>query len=370
MDAADYERAGLYDPRAEDAAERLELLEFLDAQGVTLEAMVEADVANSLPSAAADHMGRPAEPISLREVAERAGMPLELATEAWLAIGLGPTDPDEPRFAEEDVETFASFGIASQVFTKEAILAFTRQAGSAMARMAEAGQAIYMRELQGPLTAQGARPVELARGFVAGTIASRTVPRVLRTFYRLHWTEALRRFRRARAGVAGFESVRLAVGFIDLVGYTPLAEQLEKDELTRVIADFESHAFDVVTAREGRIVKLIGDEIMFTALDAAAACDIALTLFETLGERRAVTPRGGLAVGELITRGGDHYGPIVNLASRIADLAVPDEILVTTDLRDEVVKADVPGFRFDPAGRRMLKGLDAAVEVFSLSPAG
>ena len=369
MNASDFEQAGLYDPSAEDAGDRLELLEFLVAQGVPLEMMVEADAAGDLATAVAEHLTRPAAPVSLREIAKQSDMTLDLAQEAFQAIGLGPTDPDAARFHPDDVETFVAFKLASEVFGKDAILQFTRQAGSGMARLAEAGAASFMRDLQGPLAGQGARPVAIAEAYVAAAAASRTVPGVLRTFYRLHWTEAQRRFRRARAGVSGFESLRLAVGFVDLVGYTPLAQQLALDELTRVIVEFEARAFDVVTSRDGRIVKLIGDEVMFTALDAVGACEIALELFETLGGDAAIKPRGGLAVGELLTRGGDHYGPIVNLAARVADLAVPDEILVTTDVRDDVAKADARGVAFDPAGRRMLKGFEDPVELYSLSRA-
>jgi adenylate cyclase len=78
-----------------------------------------------------------------------------------------------------------------------------------------------------------------------------------------------------------------------------------------------------------------------------------------------VTPRGGLAVGEILSRGGDYYGPVVNLASRIADMAVPNEILVTADLRE---RADTPGepLTFDPAGRRLPKGFDEPIELFAL----
>ncbi len=58
----------------------------------------------------------------------------------------------------------------------------------------------------------------------------------------------------------------------------------------------------------------------------------------------------------------------MNLASRIADLAVPDEILVSTEVREETIKA-TDDYRFDPAGRRMLKGFEEPVEVFSLTRA-
>ena len=61
-----------------------------------------------------------------------------------------------------------------------------------------------------------------------------------------------------------------------------------------------------------------------------------------------MTPRGGLALGEMLTRGGDYYGPVVNLASRVADLAVPREILVTAELRDRA--GGRSGLTFSPPG--------------------
>jgi adenylate cyclase len=369
MDPNDYQAAGLYDPDAENAAERLELLEFLAASGVTLEQMVEAEANGVLLMAAADQVVMPGERISLREMAHRAGISEEEAQVAWRVVGIGgPVEPDEPRFVDQDVPAFANFHLACELFGTEPILQWARLAGSFTARLAEAGWALFMSDLERPLAEARATEPELARAFVAGSVASAGVPGTLDTFYRHHWEATTRRFRAARAGVAGFDSIRLAVGFVDLVGFTPLAQALPTSEFNRRIADFEARAYDIATSREGRIVKLIGDEVMFTALDAPGACEIALTLFETLGEHGAVTPRSGLAIGELITRAGDYYGPVVNLASRAADQAVPDEILVSAELREETVKA-TDDYRFDPAGRRMLKGFDEPVEVFSLARA-
>jgi len=62
---------------------------------------------------------------------------------------------------------------------------------------------------------------------------------------------------------------------------------------------------------------------MFVAVDAGAACEIALTLLERFADDPAVTPRGGFAEGRLLMRGGDYYGSAVNLASRLGELAVP-----------------------------------------------
>jgi class 3 adenylate cyclase len=55
----------------------------------------------------------------------------------------------------------------------------------------------------------------------------------------------------------------------------------------------------------------------------------------------------------------------VNLASRIAELAVPNEILVTDEVRARSERALAP-LHFDAAGRRMLKGFDEPVELFAL----
>ncbi|MGH9015420.1 MAG: hypothetical protein ACRDZ1_16000 [Acidimicrobiia bacterium] len=256
--------------------------------------MIDADARGTLVTAASDqNVLRRSELISLRELARRADMTLEDAQEAWRAVGLGAADPDQPRFVERDVETWVNFRFACEVFGKEAILQFTRNAGSMMARLAEAGMASFMTDLERPLTEGKATELEVAQAMMAGSLAAAGVPMVLETFYWQHWQAAIRRFQVARSGVAGFDRVRLAVGFVDLVGFTPLAQQLADQELSRTIADFEARAFDCATSREGRIVKLIGDEVMFTALDAPGACEIALELFATLGEHRAVRPRAG-----------------------------------------------------------------------------
>ena len=112
------------------------------------------------------------------------------------------------------------------------------------------------------------------------------------------------------------------------------------------------------------MVKHIGDEVMFVAVDPNAACEIALELVEaveTLG--RGVRPRGAVAFGPVLQRAGDYYGPVVNLASRVAELAVPYEILVTEEL---VHAAEHWSLAFKPAGRRMLKGFEEPVSLWEL----
>ena len=137
-----------------------------------------------------------------------------------------------------------------------------------------------------------------------------------------HMRDAIDRQRFAQADVTERSLHRLAVGFVDLVGFTPLSLHTSPTELLELISAFETEAFEAAAAYNGRIVKHIGDEVMFVALDAASACAIAHDITAAYGE--AIEPRGGVAFGEVITRHGDYYGTVVNLASRLADLAVPD----------------------------------------------
>ncbi|MEZ5298147.1 MAG: hypothetical protein R2697_18330 [Ilumatobacteraceae bacterium] len=97
-------------------------------------------------------------------------------------------------------------------------------------------------------------------------------------------------------------------------------------------------------------MKLIGDEVMFVDPDPNSAVEAGRALIDTFSSMDdGVLPRGGMAFGSVVLRGGDYYGSVVNIASRLADAAVPGELLVTTGL------ADATHCSFEPAGRRMLR---------------
>jgi adenylate cyclase len=134
-------------------------------------------------------------------------------------------------------------------------------------------------------------------------------------------------------------------------------------ELLQLIGQFELDAFEIAAAHDGRVVKHIGDEVMFIALDAAAGCSIAAALTKAF-DTQGIEPRAGLAFGDVISRYGDYYGPVVNLAARLADLAVPKEVLVDAGAAEATRDSPVVVL---PAGRRLLKGFDEPVEVYSLA---
>src|SRR5207248_7218737 len=118
----------------------------------------------------------------------------------------------------------------------------------------------------------------------------------------------------------GVEAV--TVGFADMVGFTVLSQQLDQRDLATMVDRFETLAYDTIAELGGRIVKMLGDEVMFVTDDPASGARIALRLAEAYADDETLPDvRVGLAVGPVLVREGDYFGPTVNLASRIVNIA-------------------------------------------------
>jgi len=361
MSPAEFVAAGLYDPSAPDAADRLALLQWLADRGITIEQMVRADHEGVLAGLAADHaLQPPGRRLTLAEMAARVAVSPDRLEGILLAAGLPPAN--EMTFSEDDALGLSLFSFGARLFGEEATLRFARIIGASLARIAEAAVEVFLVNVEAPLRAAEGSRLALAKANLEAIEALEQIPTLMRGLFRSHVEIAIRRLRQAR-GRDLIDRARLAVGFVDLVGFTPLSRLVPANDLARLVERFEDTAYDVATARDGRIVKTIGDAVMFVAVDAGAACDIALTLVERLCRDTTVTPRGGLAYGEMLLRGGDYYGPIVNLAARIVEQAVPNELLVTPEV---AAHADGAQLSFEPAGKRMLKGFDVPVTLMTV----
>src|SRR5204862_2088066 len=114
-----------------------------------------------------------------------------------------------------------------------------------------------------------------------------------------------------------------------------------------------------VTHRGARIVKTIGDAVMFIAEREPDACAIALDLCDFVGAHPTLTElRGAVAAGSIMSRDGDYFGPTVNLAARAVKLAEPGEV---------VADRAIDGYESRPLGKNSVRGFDEAVELFVIS---
>lgn len=357
-------KRGLYDPTAPNGADRVATLQYLSARGATTDDLAAAVATDTLPNLAGELLERRQARVSRRAAAERAGISVELAERISRTAGLGVTDPDDAVLFESDVTMFGVFAVAAEMFGVESTLQFARVAGAALASIADAAMTNFGQGAAPRLDAEHAG--ELART-QASDLASRIlfddVPDVLVNLFLHHCETATRRVQAA----GNLDTSDLTVGFLDLVGSTVLAERLPAAELGALISSFERDATELVSATDGRIVKTIGDEVMFVTTDAAAACTIALDLAEQV-ERHPVLPRlrGGLAAGALVRGYGDYYGPIVNTAARAAKLADPGSVLVTDVVR---TRAASEALVFRHVGEHVLRGFDATVALFELERA-
>jgi adenylate cyclase len=369
---AEFEAAGLYDPRAPNAADRLALLAWLVGRGLTLEQLVHARDGSSLTGLAADVALRGDERLTLAEVAAASGLTPRDLEDFRLAAGFAPVDPATPAFTDGDAAAVGGLLAAGRLFGREPVLQFSRVVGSSLARIAEAAVSLFTGTVEIGIRKANAGELALARANLEAVRGLEILPPVIESLLRWHLEAAIRHFREGR-DPQSFETALLTVGFVDVVGFTPLARSSSIHQLGAVVDRFEALAHDVTAAHGGRVVKLIGDAVMFVTVHAAAACEIALALVERFAAESVVTPRAGLACGPLLARGGDYYGATVNLASRVGDLAVPNEILVTAEIAAEVSEAPAGraasggAYRFEPAGKRMLKGFDAPVPLLSLT---
>lgn len=296
---------------------------------------------------------------SLRSMATTIGVPADDLAQLWRRVGVWIDDLDATMFDDRDLD-LADFlrGAASEDLIQ------LREANEIMAMVASAletlAEAVVASHVQGP-ERRLERDID---GVVLNWRASELgleLGNVLPMAFRHHLRQAAKRQRRTQSDV-GRELVHLAVGFVDLAGFTPLSQTLDSIDLVEFVRQFEGVARDAARRHGARIAKTIGDEIMFVAETPAAATAYATDLIETFGGD-AVVPRGGVAAGALITLHGDYFGPIVNLAARLVDQAVLGEVLVTHEVATQVDGAV-------PAGRRMLKGFSDPVAVWSISSAG
>jgi adenylate cyclase len=157
---------------------------------------------------------------------------------------------------------------------------------------------------------------------------------VLLHSWRRHLAAALSRLDEDPA--TGDETVTsVTAGFADLVNFTALSNEMDSNRLGEMVEIFEARCGDVVAAHEGRMIKTIGDSVLFLAGTPEQAMDIASGLIDVIGrDARLPDVRIGLATGLVVTRLGDVFGPPVNLAARLTALARRNRVLA-----DEVTVA-------------------------------
>jgi class 3 adenylate cyclase len=152
-----------------------------------------------------------------------------------------------------------------------------------------------------------------------------------------------------------------SIAFVDLAGYTRLTVESGDELAVQSAVRLQELSAVVADRHGGRLVKLLGDGVMFRFPDSATAVRAVTELLPRLPGRRTAGGTRRAGDGPLIDRDGDVYGRTVILAARLASEAKPDEILVGADVVESV----------DPAEFTFVRAGDAELEASaSRSPPG
>ncbi len=283
------------------------------------------------------------------EVADRAGVTLDQARRLWRALGFHEIDDEQRVFTSADVAalTDAAGLISADIVDDDGLVDLARPLGNLMSRLA-AAQTSFISEVLGARIALGRKvdDPQLSDQLAAqALVTTRALLPVLERTTVYTW----RRHLAAEVGRAllpdgsgldvSAESRSAAVGFIDMTGYTRLSRNVDLTELARMLDQFESIVLDTVVGHGGRVIKNLGDEILFVIDDPASAAEATLQMVDVFSADQTLPQvHAGLAFGPVLDRGGDVFGPVVNVAARLASLARKGTIRV-----DQAMAAELGG---------------------------
>ncbi|MBI5505213.1 MAG: hypothetical protein HY899_10460 [Deltaproteobacteria bacterium] len=272
--------------------------------------------------------------LSGSELAALSGVRVEEARRFWQALGFTPVAAGERVFTRKDADVlrFVSHLFAEHEFDPEVLLQMARATGQALARIAT----MHVASVAGAIT-DATRSSELSDNETADAIATIAESLVesygpfLEYIWRRHLLAAISQTVTG-AGGSTAEVEGDAVGFADLVDFTSVSQQISEQQLAEMVDRFERIAYQEIPDRGGRVIKMLGDEVMFSNPDARAMAETALALAESCrSDDLLPDARVGVALGPMLAWEGDLYGKTVNLASRLVGIAHPGTVLVSDE---------------------------------------
>lgn len=267
------------------------------------------------------------------EAIEAAGVTEEFAQRLWRALGFPHVPEETVAFTDTDVAALAKVATlpSAGLVNEEIVFRMVRAVGQTMARLAKWQVDILVETLTEPLEPPGPEALRVIMEHAETRIAE-LEPLIVHA-WRRQLAAAGTRLLAAQEDPA----VRAAVGFADLVAFTRTSRDLDERELARLVERFEETASDVVAEHGGRVVKTLGDEVLFSAETAEAGAEIALSVAEAVRDDAGIPDvRVGMAYGPVLPLRGDVFGTTVNLASRLTSMARPGTVLTDAGLASEL----------------------------------
>ncbi len=270
------------------------------------------------------------------EVAAETGVTIEETRRLWRALGF-PEFVGDKAYTAADIDavaTLMSF-VDSGAVDFDTAVNLTRGVGQTMARLADwevSALVSRVEEMEAGEEATGSRI-----GSALRLIDEVNPPfeRLLVYAWRRHLAAAVGRIEAMGAKDEDLHTIDVTVGFADLVAFTALSNTLDRDEIGDLVEVFESRCQDVVARYGGRIIKSLGDSVLFVTAGAEDGIAVAEGIINVIGrDSKMPDVRLGLASGPVVQRLGDIFGPPVNLAARLTAVARRNRLIVDQNTAD------------------------------------
>jgi adenylate cyclase len=265
------------------------------------------------------------------EVADKGGLSLEDGQRLWRALGF-PDTGDSVAYGDADVEAIATVAAAIETgaLDEETVFRMTRALGHTMSRLADWQVSTLVEQVEHDVEG-GKSGSRLEAAIDLAQNAAPSFEQLILYSWRRHLAAAAARVEALGAADEELLSTVMTVGFADLSRFTSLSNDLDDTSLGALVENFESRCADIVTAHGGRVIKTLGDAVLFVCTDAVEGTRTSLDLVKQIGSREELPDiRVGLATGSVVSRLGDVFGPPVNLAARLSHVARSNRVLIDT----------------------------------------
>ena len=275
--------------------------------------------------------------LTAAEAAARAGLPLRQARRLWRTLGF-PERGDERAYNEDDVAAISA--VANVV--NEGLIDFdlaqnvVRGVGLSMARLADWEVGALIQRIEAAFVEDGGpgSSPTAATDWALDKYGDRFEV-ILLYAWRRHLAAAVARVESMRAIDADPHTTDVTVGFADIVSFTALSNELSREKIGDLVEVFEARCGDVIAANGGRLIKSMGDAVLFVNEGALGAFETAEGIIKVVGrDKRMPDVRIGLATGSVVMRLGDVFGPPVNLAARLTAVARRNRVIVDRETAD------------------------------------
>ncbi|MFH5824292.1 adenylate/guanylate cyclase domain-containing protein [Georgenia sp. AZ-5] len=279
--------------------------------------------------------------LTIVQLAEKAGVSVEFARTFWKAMGFPNVRDTTVLFGDSDVQALKVMAalIEADVIDETTAISLLRAQSHMTDRLA-----LWQTEALVDGTARRRQLDDVsARLVVLDKIT--TIVDVLQAQLDYSWRRQLAALiARTDAEVAQSHHapadpyhmpLQRGLGFVDMVAYTRRSTELGSSALADLVQTFEYTSRDVITTHGARVVKTIGDAILYVADDLPTAAEVTVKLIRALQAKENMLPvRASVVWGGVLSRNGDVFGPTVNLASRLVDVAPPGSVLTDQSTAD------------------------------------